>query len=484
MEKFFKLKENNTDAKTEFIAGLTTFMTMAYILIVNPSILSAAGMDQGAVFTATALSAVIATLIMGLYAKLPFAQAPGMGLNAFFAYTIVIQMGYSFEFALTAVLLEGIIFILLSLFKVREAVVDAIPINLKYAVTAGIGLFIAFIGFNGAGVVIENPDTMVAMGQVSPKMLIAMDGLCIIVILEKKKVKIEEFIIAKGINNIYYNNSTNLNQIIEKINELENNENYKEKILNKIIEKNKIKYLINNLIKKIIIKINKILQNKNKKNNKIISIIGPPKIGKTIFSLFLSLNIKNKKILLIDLDIEKNNIIKIIKNKEKNKKLDKDDFFSWKKNIDIMIINKEKFYQKNSEDEIFFIKQFDNLKRSYDYIIIDFGDIKDNVQLLKKIDIHIILVEANLLGIDDVRKILYNLAIKQKIQKDNIKIVFNKHSITSISDRILNKIFIDFEIFGYVHYDKYYNLFVNKKTEILTNRIKKEYQKIIKKLEE
>ncbi len=99
MEKFFKLKENNTDAKTEFIAGLTTFMTMAYILIVNPSILSAAGMDQGAVFTATALSAVIATLIMGLYAKLPFAQAPGMGLNAFFAYTIVIQMGYSFEFA-------------------------------------------------------------------------------------------------------------------------------------------------------------------------------------------------------------------------------------------------------------------------------------------------------------------------------------------------------------------------------------------------
>lgn len=105
MEKFFKLKENNTDAKTEFIAGLTTFMTMAYILIVNPSILSAAGMDQGAVFTATALSAVIATLIMGLYAKLPFAQAPGMGLNAFFAYTIVIQMGYSFEFALTAVLL-------------------------------------------------------------------------------------------------------------------------------------------------------------------------------------------------------------------------------------------------------------------------------------------------------------------------------------------------------------------------------------------
>lgn len=310
----------------------------------------------------------------------------------------------------------------------------------------------------------------------------------IIIILEKRNVKIEEFIIAKGINNIYYNNSTNLNQIIEKINELENNENYKEKILNKIIEKNKINYLINNLIKKIIIKINKILQNKNKKNNKknnkIISIIGPPKIGKTIFSLFLSLNIKNKKILLIDLNIEKNNIIKIIENKEKNKKFDKEDFFSWKKNIDIMIINKEKSYQINSEEETFLSKQFDNLKKNYDYIIIDFGDIKDNVQLLKKIDINIILVEANLLGIDDVRKILYNLAIKQKVQKDNIKIVFNKHSITSISDRILNKIFMDFEIFGYVHYDKYYNLFVNKKTEILTNRIKKEYLKIIKKIAE
>lgn len=307
----------------------------------------------------------------------------------------------------------------------------------------------------------------------------------IIIILEKKNVKIEEFIIAKGINNIYYNNSTNLNQIIEKINDLENNENYKEKILNKIIEKNKINYLINNLIKKIIIKINKILQNKNnKKNNKIISIIGPPKIGKTIFSLFLSLNIKNKKILLIDLNKEKNNIIKIIENKEKNKKFDKEDFFSWKKNIDIMIINKEKSYQINSEEETFLSKQFDNLKKNYDYIIIDFGDIKDNVQLLKKIDINIILVEANLLGIDDVRKILYNLAIKQKVQKDNIKIVFNKHSITSISDRILNKIFMDFEIFGYVHYDKYYNLFVNKKTEILTNRIKKEYLKIIKKIEE
>ena len=183
------LPENKSEYKREFLAGTTSFLAMAYIIAVNPSILSAAGMPAGAIVTATGISAVIGCLIMGFYAKLPFGLAPGMGLNAFFTFSVVIGMGISWEVALTAVFVEGIIFILLSLFKVREAVVDAIPINLKYAVTAGIGLFIAFIGFNGAGVVIENPDTMVAMGQVGPKMLIAMVGLCIIVILEKKKVK-------------------------------------------------------------------------------------------------------------------------------------------------------------------------------------------------------------------------------------------------------------------------------------------------------
>ncbi|MBI5982230.1 NCS2 family permease [Clostridium perfringens] len=183
------LPENKSEYKREFLAGTTSFLAMAYIIAVNPSILSAAGMPAGAIVTATCISAVIGCLIMGFYAKLPFGLAPGMGLNAFFTFSVVIGMGISWEVALTAVFVEGIIFILLSLFKVREAVVDAIPINLKYAVTAGIGLFIAFIGFNGAGVVIENPDTMVAMGEVSPKMLIAMVGLCIIVILEKKKVK-------------------------------------------------------------------------------------------------------------------------------------------------------------------------------------------------------------------------------------------------------------------------------------------------------
>ncbi|MDT9329276.1 NCS2 family permease [Clostridium perfringens] len=183
------LPENKSEYKREFLAGTTSFLAMAYIIAVNPSILSAAGMPAGAIVTATCISAVIGCLIMGFYAKLPFGLAPGMGLNAFFTFSVVIGMGISWEVALTAVFVEGIIFILLSLFKVREVVVDAIPINLKYAVTAGIGLFIAFIGFNGAGVVIGNPDTMVAMGQVGPKMLIAMVGLCIIVILEKKKVK-------------------------------------------------------------------------------------------------------------------------------------------------------------------------------------------------------------------------------------------------------------------------------------------------------
>ncbi|EHK2278820.1 NCS2 family permease [Clostridium perfringens] len=191
MENFFKLKENNTDAKTEFIAGLTTFMTMAYILIVNPSILSAAGMDQGAVFTATALSAVIATLIMGLYAKLPFAQAPGMGLNAFFAYTIVIQMGYSFEFALTAVLLEGIIFILLTIFNVREAIVDSIPKGIKNAISVGIGLLIALIGLEGAGIVVHTDGgTIVSLGNiVSGSGLLAIIGLLITSVLIAKNVK-------------------------------------------------------------------------------------------------------------------------------------------------------------------------------------------------------------------------------------------------------------------------------------------------------
>ena len=154
LEKVFKLSENKTDAKTEILAGITTFMTMAYILAVNPSILSATGMDSGAVFTATALAAFIGTLLMAIFANYPFALAPGMGLNAYFAYTVVLGMGYSWEYALTAVFAGGIIFILLSATNVREAIFNAIPQNLKAAVSVGIGLFIAFIGLQNAKIVI------------------------------------------------------------------------------------------------------------------------------------------------------------------------------------------------------------------------------------------------------------------------------------------------------------------------------------------
>ncbi|MBU5292926.1 NCS2 family permease [Anaerosalibacter bizertensis] len=190
MENFFKLKEHNTDVKTEILAGITTFMTMAYILAVNPLILSETGMDKGGVFTATALSAVIATLIMALYAKYPFALAPGMGLNAFFAYVVVLDMGYSWQFALTAVFIEGIIFILLSFVKAREAIFNAIPINLKKAVSVGIGLFIAFIGLSSAGIVVQGEGVPLTLGAITkPEVLLALIGIVIMGILLAKDVK-------------------------------------------------------------------------------------------------------------------------------------------------------------------------------------------------------------------------------------------------------------------------------------------------------
>ena len=190
LEKTFKLKEHHTDTKTELLAGVTTFMTMAYILIVNPLILSDAGMDFGAVFTATAVSSIIATLVMAFYANYPFALAPGMGLNAFFAYGIVLGMGYSWQMALAAVFLEGIIFILLTLFNVREAIVKAIPINLKHAVSVGIGLFIAFIGLKNAGVVIPYEATIISLGDMtSPGAIMALIGLVITGVLLAKGVR-------------------------------------------------------------------------------------------------------------------------------------------------------------------------------------------------------------------------------------------------------------------------------------------------------
>ena len=162
LEKLFHLKENQTDVRTEVMAGITTFMTMAYILAVNPSILSASGMDSGAVFTATALESAIATLLMAALSNYPFVLAPGMGLNAYFAYTVVLSMGYTWEMALAAVFVEGIIFLALSLTNVREQIFNSIPMNLKYAVSAGIGLFIAFIGLQNAHIVVDSA-TLVGM---------------------------------------------------------------------------------------------------------------------------------------------------------------------------------------------------------------------------------------------------------------------------------------------------------------------------------
>lgn len=192
MENYFALQDSATDVKKEVVGGITTFLTMAYIIAVNANILGAegVGMPPGAIVTATCLTAGLTTIFMGLYAKLPFALAPGMGLNAFFAFSVVLGMGISWHVALTAVFVEGIIFILLSLTNIREMVVNAIPTNLKYAVTAGIGLFISFIGFINAGIVIKSDATTVAMGNlISPTALIAVVGVLVIVILSKKNVK-------------------------------------------------------------------------------------------------------------------------------------------------------------------------------------------------------------------------------------------------------------------------------------------------------
>ncbi len=196
LEKLFKLKENNTTVKTEVMGGITTFMTMAYILAVNPTMLSAAGMDKTAVLMATALASFLGTLLMALLANYPFALAPGMGLNAYFAYTVCGAMGYSWQVALAAVFVEGIIFIILSLTSVREAIFNAIPLNLKKGVSAGIGLFIAFIGLQGAHLVVGNSSTLLSYvdfaGEFHTKgicAILALIGLFITAVLYIKNVK-------------------------------------------------------------------------------------------------------------------------------------------------------------------------------------------------------------------------------------------------------------------------------------------------------
>ena len=196
LEKFFKLKENGTNVRTEVVAGVTTFMTMAYILAVNPSILSASGMDAQAVLIATAIASFIGTICMALLANYPFALAPGLGLNAYFAYTVCGSMGYSWQIALFAVFVEGLIFIVLSLTKVREAIFNAIPLQLKKGVSVGIGLFIAVIGLQNAGIVVNNDSTLVSIVDFTADFhtsgisaLLAVIGVFIIAVLYVKKVK-------------------------------------------------------------------------------------------------------------------------------------------------------------------------------------------------------------------------------------------------------------------------------------------------------
>ncbi|EKO3693520.1 NCS2 family permease [Vibrio metschnikovii] len=167
LEKLFKLSENGTTVRTEIIAGITTFLTMAYIIFVNPAILADAGMDRGAVFVATCLAAAIGCFIMGFVANYPIAQAPGMGLNAFFTYVVVLGMGYTWQVALAAVFCSGILFILLSLFKIREWIINSIPMSLRTGISAGIGLFLAFIALKNAGIVVDNPATLVSMGSIT-----------------------------------------------------------------------------------------------------------------------------------------------------------------------------------------------------------------------------------------------------------------------------------------------------------------------------
>lgn len=190
LNAYFKIKEKGSSVRTEIMAGVTTFMTMAYILAVNPAILSATGMDIGSVFAATAISSAIATIIMAFYANLPIGLAPGMGINAFFAYSVCLGMGYSWQFGLTVVLVEGFIFVFLTITNLRESILNCIPIALKKAISAGIGLFIAFIGLQASGIVVKHPATLVAMGDIaSPQGFIAVIGLLAASIMLVRKIK-------------------------------------------------------------------------------------------------------------------------------------------------------------------------------------------------------------------------------------------------------------------------------------------------------
>jgi len=192
---YFKLDELNTSVRTEFIAGLTTFASMAYILFVNPTVLGAAGMDKGAVFTATAIASAVATIFMGVVALYPIAIAPGLGVNAFFAYSVVIGMGVKWETAMAGVFVAALIFLVLTFFKIREKIINIIPQNLKLAIASGIGLFIAFIGLHDAGLIVANKDTMVSLGHLSsPTSLLSIFGIIVTFILMSRKTPAAIFI--------------------------------------------------------------------------------------------------------------------------------------------------------------------------------------------------------------------------------------------------------------------------------------------------
>ena len=189
LDRYFELRAHGTTVRTEVLAGCTTFLTMAYIMFVNPQILADAGMDRGAVFVATCIGTAIGTLIMGLYANYPLALAPGMGLNAYFTYGVVKGMHYSWEIALGAVLISGVLFLILSVLKLREWIVDSIPQSLKMAISAGIGLFLGIIALHNAGIVVGSPDTLVTMGDMkAPSTILAVCGFLAIVALDARKV--------------------------------------------------------------------------------------------------------------------------------------------------------------------------------------------------------------------------------------------------------------------------------------------------------
>src|SRR3954454_7246059 len=189
LNDLFQLKANHTDVRTEIVAGVTTFLTMAYIMFANPLILADAGMDRGAVFVATCIASAIGTLVMALYANYPIALAPGMGLNAYFTYGVVLGMGHSWQVALGAVFISGVLFLVLSVTRVREAIVDAIPASQKFAISAGIGLFLGIIALKNAGVVVGHKETLVTLGDLKqPAPLLAAAGLFLMVALDARRV--------------------------------------------------------------------------------------------------------------------------------------------------------------------------------------------------------------------------------------------------------------------------------------------------------